>query len=159
MSSESIKRSRAVSVTAVLTLAGMTMAGCAMAGRPTLEQARAETEAAMQRIADEIPGGVVEVRTPDSAYLACDGGGYYSINRWAVAPQPGFDGEAFIDALPGRLGSDFVIAETVDIRSPAVAFDHASGAVFDVKVLGVEGDIVVDLLGLAPCGDGDPEGV
>jgi hypothetical protein len=151
-----MKRTRAVSVTAVLTLAGMTMVGCAMAGRPTLEQARADTEAAMQRIADEIAGGVVEVRTPDSAYLACDGGGYYSINRWAVTPQPGFDGEAFVEALPGRLGSDYVIAETVDIKSPAVAFNHASGAVLDVKVLGTEGDIVVDLLGLAPCGDGEP---
>ena len=85
---------RGVAAGIVLGLTGMTMAGCAMAGRATLEQARADTEAAMQRIADEIPGGVVEVRAPDSAYLACDGGGYYSINRLAVTPQPGFDGEA-----------------------------------------------------------------
>jgi hypothetical protein len=152
-----MKRSHAVSVTAALTLAGTTMVGCATAGRPTLEQARADTEAAMQRIADEVPQGRVEVRTPDSAYLACDGGGYYSINRWAVTPQPGFDGEAIVDALPGRLGSDYVVVETVDIRSPAVAFNHASGAVLDVKVLGTEDDIVVDVLGLAPCGDGEPE--
>lgn len=158
MISAPMNRYRAVSISAILTLTGMTMVGCAMAGRPTLEQARAETEAAMQRIADEIPQGVVEVRTPDSAYLACDGSGYYSINRWAVTPQGGFDGEAFVDALPGRVGPDFVVAETVDIKSPAVAFNHASGAVLDVKVFGTGEDVVVDLLGLAPCGDGDPEG-
>lgn len=140
----------------VLALAGMTMAGCAMAGRPTLEEARAETQAVLQQIADEVPDGVVEVRTPDSAYLACDGGGYYSINHWVVTPGPEFDGEAFVDALPERLGDGFVVAEVVDIKSPAVALNHVSGAALDVVVLGSDGDVVVDLLGLAPCGDGEP---
>ena len=74
----------------------------------------------LQQIADEVPDGVVEVRTPDSAYLACDGGGYYSINHWVVTPGPEFDGEAFVDALPARLGDGFVVAEVVDIKSPAV---------------------------------------
>jgi hypothetical protein len=127
-----------------------------MAGRPTLEAARAETQAVLQQIADEVPDGVVEVRTPDSAYLACDGGGYYSINHWVVTPGPEFDGEAFVDALTARLGDDFVVAETVDIKSPAVALNHVSGAVLDVVVLGSDGGVVVDLLGLAPCGDGEP---
>ncbi|OYC97968.1 hypothetical protein CI089_05460 [Microbacterium sp. Yaish 1] len=140
----------------VLALAGMTMAGCAMAGHPTLEEARAETQAVLQQIADEVPDGVVEVRTPDSAYLACDGGGYYSINHWVVTPGPEFDGEAFVDALPERLGDGFVVAEVVDIKSPAVALNHVSGAALDVVVLGSDGDVVVDLLGLAPCGDGEP---
>lgn len=151
-----MRLARGVAAGVVLALAGMTMAGCAMAGRPTLEAARAETQAVLQQIADEVPDGVVEVRTPDSAYLACDGGGYYSINHWVVTPGPEFDGEAFVDALPARLGDDFVVAETVDIKSPAVALNHVSGAVLDVVVLGSDGGVVVDLLSLAPCGDGEP---
>lgn len=147
---------RGVAAVAVLAFAGTTMTGCAMEQQPTLDQARAETEAAMQRIAHEITQGAIEVRTPDSAYLACDGGGYYSINRWSVTPKPDFDGEAFVDALPARLGSDFVIAETVDTKSPAVAVNHASEAVLDVKVFNSEGHMVVDVLGLAPCGDSEP---
>lgn len=140
----------------VLALAGMTMAGCVMTGRPTLEQARAETEAVLQRIADEVPGGVVQVDTPNPGYLACGDGSYYAALRWGVTPEPGFDGEAFVDALPARLGDEFSIAETVEIRSPAVALNHSSGAILDVKVLDVDGRVVVDLLGLTPCGDGEP---
>ena len=151
-----MRLARGVAAGVVLALAGMTMTGCAMAGRPTLEEARAETQAVLQQIADEVPDGVVEVRTPDSAYLACDGGGYYSINHWVVAPGPEFDGEAFVDALPARLGDGFVVAEVVDIKSPAVALNHVSGAVLDVVVLESDGGVVVDLLGLAPCGDGEP---
>lgn len=151
-----MRLARGVAAGVVLALAGMTMTGCAMAGRPTLEEARAETQAVLQQIADEVPDGVVEVRTPDSAYLACDGGGYYSINHWVVTPGPEFDGEAFVDALPARLGDGFVVAEVVDIKSPAVALNHVSGAVLDVVVLESDGGVVVDLLGLAPCGDGEP---
>lgn len=151
-----MKLYRGLATAMVLTLAGMTMAGCAMAGRPTLEQARAETEAVLQRIADEVPGGVVEVDTPNPSYLACGDGSYYATLRWGVTPEPGFDGQAFVDALPARLGDEFAIAETVDIRSPAVALNHSSGAILDVKVLDVDGRVIVDLLGLTPCGHGEP---
>lgn len=151
-----MRLARGAAAGVVLALAGMTMAGCAMAGRPTLEEARAETQSVLQQIADEVPDGVVEVRTPDSAYLACDGGGYYSINHWVVTPGPEFDGEAFVDALPARLGDGFVVAEVVDIKFPAVALNHVSNAVLDVVVLESDGGVVVDLLGLAPCGDGEP---
>ncbi|MDF2563474.1 MAG: hypothetical protein K0R99_4920 [Microbacterium sp.] len=145
-----------MSSVAVLALTGFAMMGCAVAERPTLEQAKTETEAVMQLIADEVPDGVVKVVTPDPTYLACGDDTYYATLRWGVTPGPEFDGEAFVDALPGRLGKDFVVAETVDIKSPAVALDHASGALLDVKVLEVDGGIVVDLLGLTPCGVGQP---
>ncbi|MGU3357643.1 hypothetical protein ACLBWJ_10365 [Microbacterium sp. M4A5_1d] len=147
---------RVFSAIVVLVLAAMTMVGCAMADQLTLEQAKAETEVVMQQIADEVPGGVVEVATPDPTHLACGDETYYATLRWGVTPGPEFDGEAFVDALPGRVGKDFVVAETVDITSPAVALDHASGALLDVKVLEVDGGIVVDLLGLTPCGVGEP---
>lgn len=44
-------------------LAALALSGCA-AEQPTLEQVKAETEAVLQPIADEVPGGVVEVVTP-----------------------------------------------------------------------------------------------
>ncbi|WP_162815480.1 hypothetical protein [Microbacterium arborescens] len=154
---EQTRHARGMSIVAVLAFVGFATVGCAVAERPTLERAKAETQAVLQQIADEVPDGVVEVRTPDSAYLACDGGGYYSINHWVVTPGPGFGGEAFVDALPERLGDGFVVAEVVDIKSPAVALNHVSGAALDVVVLeSVGGVVVVDLLGLAPCGDGEP---
>ncbi len=137
-------------------LAAVALSGCAVAERPTLEDVRAETEAVMQQIADEVPGGVVEVATPDPSYVACGDDTYWATLHWGVTPGPGFDGEAFVEALPSRLGEDFVVAETVDITSPAVALDHVSGALLDVIVLDVDGGLVVDLLGLTPCGVGQP---
>lgn len=123
-----------MAVAAALTLSGFMTMGCA-AEQPTLEQAKAETEAVLQPIADEVPGGVVEVVTPDPSYVACGGDTYWATLRWGVTPRPGFDGEAFVEALPGRSGEDFVVAETVDITSPAVALDHSGGTVLDVQVL------------------------
>ncbi|MFS0713119.1 hypothetical protein ABC195_04495 [Microbacterium sp. 2P01SA-2] len=155
-SGERIGPARGMPMAPALTLSGFMTTGCAEVERPTIEQAKAETEAGLQQIADEVPGGVVKVVTPDPTYLACGDDTYYATLRWSVAPRPGFDGEAFLDALPGRLGRGFVVAETVDITSPAVALDHVSGALFDVKVLEVDGGVVVDLLGLTPCGVGQP---
>lgn len=153
-----MKLARALSPVAVVALVGLTTVGCAMVERPTLGEARAETEALLQRIADEVPGGVVTVDTPNPSYRNCGDGTYYATIQWGVTPGPGFDGEAFVDALPGRLGEDFVVAETVDITSPAVALDHSGGTVLDVQVLEIDGSIVVDLLGLTPCGVGEPPG-
>lgn len=147
---------RAFSTVLLGALAVMAIAGCAVVKRLTLEEARAETEALLQRIADEIPGGVVAVDTPAPSYRQCGDGTYYATIQWGVTPRPGFDGEAFVDALPGRLGEDFVVAETVDITSPAVALNHSGGTVLDVQVLTIDGSIVVDLLGLTPCGVGEP---
>ncbi|MDQ1218046.1 hypothetical protein QE411_002901 [Microbacterium arborescens] len=146
---------RALSALVVMTLTAMTVAGCAV-DRPTVEEARAETEALLQQIANEVPGGVVTVDTPNPSYRECGDGTYYATIQWGVTPRPGFDGEAFVDALPGRLGEDFVVAETVDITSPAVALDHSGGTVLDVQVLEGDGGIVIDLLGLTPCGVGQP---
>lgn len=127
-----------------------------MAERPTLEEAQAETEALLQQIANQVPGGVVTVDTPNPSYRDCGDGTYYATIQWGVTPEPGFDGEAFVDALPGRLGEDFVVAETVNIKSPAVALDHSGGTVLDVQVLEIDESTVVDLLGLTPCGVGQP---
>jgi len=147
---------RTFSTVLIVALTAMAMAGCAMVERPTLEEAQAETEALLQQIANEVPGGVVTVDTPNPSYRDCGDGTYYATIQWGVMPGPGFDGEAFVDALPGRLGEDFVVAETVDITSPAVALDHSGGTVLDVQVLEIDGGIVIDLLGLTACGVGQP---
>lgn len=147
---------RTFSTVLTVALTAMAMAGCAMVERPTLEEAQAETEALLQQIANEVPGGVVTVDTPNPSYRDCGDGTYYATIQWGVMPGPGFDGEAFVDALPGRLGEDFVVAETVDITSPAVALDHSGGTVLDVQVLEIDGGIVIDLLGLTACGVGQP---
>lgn len=52
---------RAFSALVVMKLTAMATSGCAAAGRPTVEEARAETEALLQQIANEVPGGVVTV--------------------------------------------------------------------------------------------------
>ncbi|MDD7928021.1 hypothetical protein [Microbacterium thalli] len=147
---------RGVPVVGVLVLAGVTLAGCGSAGRPTLEQARAETEAVLQQIADGVPGGVVEVDTPTPPYLTCGEGEYYATIRWAVTARPGFDGEAFIDALPGRLGKEFMVDENVEVKPPGVALDHSGGITLEAKVAETYRGSVLFLIGLTPCAEGDP---
>lgn len=146
---------RALPIVVVLALAGITMAGCGAVRQPTHEQARAETEAVLQRIASEVPGGVVKVDSLDPPYLACTDGGYYATIRWSVTAGSDFDGEAFVDALPGRLGEDFAVDDTVDVRSPGVALDYDEIAL-EVKVAETDRGAVVLLVGLTPCVEGDP---
>ena len=108
----------------------------------------------MQRIADQVPGGVVEIRTSDAPYIECSDAGYNYVARWSVAPGADFDGPSFVDRLPDLLGDDYTIAETVPISAPAVALDHKDGVVLDVKALPVDGGEVVDIYGISPCGEG-----
>ena len=63
----------------------------------------------MQRIADQVPGGVVEIRTSDAPYIECSDAGYNYVARWSVVPGADFDGRSFV--------------ETVPVSAPAVALD------------------------------------
>lgn len=110
----------------------------------------------MQRVADEVPGGVAEVRPSDSPYWKCAENSFSYSTRWTVAPEEGFDGSAFIEALPARLGDGFREFETVQVSVPAIALKHSSGMLLDVQVIDLDGRTVVSLLGVSACGEGEP---
>ncbi|WP_274179304.1 hypothetical protein [Microbacterium plantarum] len=145
-----------VAATAILILAATTMTGCVMASGPTIDEVRADTDAMMQRVADEVPGGVPEVRPSDSPYWKCAESSFYYSTRWTVAPEEGFNGPAFIEALPARLGDGFRKFETVEVSVPAIALKHSSGMLLDVQVIDLDGRTVVSLLGVSACGEGKP---
>lgn len=110
----------------------------------------------MQRVADEVPGGVPEVLPSNSPYLECAENSFSYSTRWTVAPEEGFDGSAFIEALPARLGDGFREFETVEVSVPAIALKHSSGMLLDVQVIDLDGRTVVSLLGVSACGEGEP---
>ncbi|MGR6743185.1 hypothetical protein ACU6RU_14230 [Microbacterium sp. F1-18] len=109
-----------------------------MAGQPTIDEVRADTDAMMQRVADEVPGGVPEVLPSNSPYLECAENSFYYSTRWTVAPEEGFDGSAFIEALPDRLGDGFREIEAVKVSVPAIALQHSSGMLLDVQVIDMD---------------------
>ncbi|WP_143738904.1 hypothetical protein [Microbacterium sp. Yaish 1] len=150
------RRAKGVALSVILALAATTMTGCVMAGRPTIDEVRADTDAMMQRVADEVPGGVAEVRPSDSPYWKCAENSFSYSTRWTVAPEEGFDGSAFIEALPARLGDGFREFETVQVSVPAIALKHSSGMLLDVQVIDLDGRTVVSLLGVSACGEGEP---
>lgn len=110
----------------------------------------------MQRVADEVPGGVPEVLPSNSPYLECAENFFYYSTRWTVAPEAGFNGSAFIEALPDRLGDGFREIEAVEVSVPAIALQHSSGILLDVQVIDLDGRTVVSLLGISACGEGEP---
>lgn len=136
--------------------AALMMTGCAVTGMATLDEVRAETDVMMQRLADEVPGGVAEVLPSKSPYLECGEDMFFYSTRWAVAPGDGFDGVAFIESLPSRLGDEFREVDSVEVSVPAVALEHSSGILLDVQVIEHEGRTEVSLLGLSACGEGQP---
>jgi hypothetical protein len=150
------RRAKGVALCLLLALVATTMTGCVMAGRPTIDEVRADTDAMMQRVADEVPGGVPEVLPSNSPYLECAENSFYYSTRWTVAPEAGFNGSAFIEALPDRLGDGFREIEAVEVSVPAIALQHSSGMLLDVQVTDLDGRTVVSLLGISACGEGEP---
>lgn len=150
------RRAKGVALLTMLALAATTITGCVTAGRPTIDEVRADTDAMMQRVADEVPGGVPEVRPSNSPYLECAANSFYYSTRWTVAPEEGFNGSAFIKTLPARLGDQFREFETVEVSVPAIALKHSSGMILDVQVIDLDGRTVVSLLGVSACGEGEP---
>ncbi|MCZ4068565.1 hypothetical protein O1W71_12865 [Microbacterium sp. H37-C3] len=150
------RRAKGVALSVILALAATSITGCVVAGRPTIDEVRADTDAMMQRVADEVPGGVPEVLPSNSPYLECAENSFYYSTRWTVAPEAGFNGSAFIEALPDRLGDGFREFETVEVSVPAIALKHSSGMILDVQVIDLDGRTVVSLLGVSACGEGEP---
>ena len=121
---------------------------------PTYDTVRDETEAAIQRIADEFPPGTRMVPHPEQSPYGCGGGGVMYTGHWDIYPAPGFDAARFIDDLPDKLGEGFVVDDLgVDTNFPLVSLvaDAYGGAGIDVSTGSIDGADFVDIIGLSRC--------
>ena len=134
--------------------AALTTTGCTMAQSPTYNTVSEETQAAMQRIVDEMPPGTRVSPRPEQEPYGCDGDSVLYTGHWDVFAGPGFDGQKFVDELPDALAEDFVEEQTgLDLDFPAVSF-IATGygnTGINVSVGEVDGETVVDILATSRC--------
>ncbi|WP_344739720.1 hypothetical protein [Microbacterium awajiense] len=93
-----------------------------MSQLPTYAEVQDETHRAMQRIVDELPPDSTVERDPDGTPFGCEGDGVFYTAQWVVHPGADFDGQQFIDGLPGALGDDFEVEDTgLALDFPAVS--------------------------------------
>lgn len=121
----------------------------------------------MQAIVDTLPQGA-EVRDNSGEPFACEigggsllsGDGQFYTGIWVIEQDAGFDGQAFVDELPEKLGDDFVIEDSqVDVSFPAVRLRPADlpEVLISVTTNAAEEDPFVEVRGYSRCGT-VPEG-
>lgn len=128
--------------------------GCTVTRLPSYDAVRAETEAAIQRIADELPAGTRFSQRPEGSPYGCDNGGVMYTGHWDIYPGPGFDGSRFIETLPDRLGDEFTVEDLgFEPSFPALGLiAHAYGNTgINVSVGSKDGTDVVDITALSRC--------
>ncbi|MDQ1218434.1 hypothetical protein [Microbacterium arborescens] len=128
--------------------------GCSSPTLPTYDTVRAETEAAIQRIADELPAGARFSPRPEGSPYGCDSGGVMYTGQWDMYPAPGFDGGRFIETLPDQLGDGFTVEELgFDPGFPALGLiaDAYGGTGINVSVGSIDGADVVGITALSRC--------
>ncbi|MGZ0068267.1 hypothetical protein [Microbacterium arborescens] len=128
--------------------------GCSVNTLPTYDTVRDETEAAIQRIADELPPGTRAVPRPEQSPYGCSGERVMYTGHWDIYPSPGFDGADFIERLPDLLGDDFTREELeIDPGIPAASFiaDAYGGTGINISVAAKHGETIVDITALSRC--------
>lgn len=121
---------------------------------PSYDTVRAETEAAIQRIADELPAGARFSPRPEGSPYGCDSGGVMYTGQWDIYPAAGFDGRRFIETLPDRLGDGFTVEDLgFDPGFPALGLiaDAYGGTGMNVSVGSIDGADVVGITAISRC--------
>lgn len=73
--------------------------------------------------------------------------------HWAAYPGDDFDGQAFIDALPGQLGDEWTVnKDVVPISRPNVAIESDTVSLDVWIVTDDDGELAVDILAISRCG-------
>lgn len=128
---------------------------------PLFEDVRDEANTALREVVAEFPTAApVEQLGEDS--LGCGGTGVPSgssgvtyTNHIAVVQSETFDGAAFIEALPDRLGDAYVARESeIKLNTPSidvVARDHG-GSLFSVSAREHEGEKFLEVYVFSRCG-------
>lgn len=148
-------RLRVVASTAVIVVtAGLS--GCAPQP-PTFAELRTEVTAALEDILARLPTGSAPHEIAAGAPGPCRPGTASFTWHLFVKTAASFDGESFIEQLPGKLPDDFIVADDgVKVSFPRLALDHTSASIdiWYVERNGVRG---IDIIAISRCGDPPPE--
>lgn len=129
---------------------------------PTYDEVQGEAIDAMQLIVDTLPEGQ-ELEDRSKEPYACElggdtllsGEGRFYTGHWVIYPEGEFDGQAFIDELPSKLGDDFVIDDTaLEVSYPALALrpKAAPDVLIDVTANTSSQEPFIDILAISRCG-------
>lgn len=150
-----------IAVTIVAVAALVSLAGCQATQLPTYEEVRTETEAAMQRIVDELPeGSTVEDLTNDTPFACNEGSSaVFFTGHWAVITPDGFDRVGFVEGLPDVLGPGFEQRESqIDTGPGSVKLRTTGEDDVHLSATAVEDGQVqaVDILAMSRCAQEPP---
>lgn len=140
---------------AAITAAALLLTGCTMTKLPTYDTVRDETTAAIELIADQLPETTRVQDIPNEPY-GCENDSVLYTGHWVLFQPAGFDGEAFIDALPDQLGEDFVVRDLgIESSRPNVHFIATAHGETQVGVATGEtdGEPWVDITALSRCAE------
>lgn len=145
---------RIATVLAGLAAVAMLMTGCGVGALPTYETVRAETRAAMQRVADELPASSRVSRNPANLPYPC-GDGVMFTAQWTFYIDAGFDATAFIRTLPESLGSDFEEVGTARSGDESVYLRATAYGGTGVGVSDYSDDeqVVIEILATSRCAE------
>jgi hypothetical protein len=129
---------------------------------PSYEEVREEATDAMQLIVNVLPEGL-EVEDLSTDPFACEltgdtvlsGSGLFYTGRWIIHPEGDFDGQAFIDELPAKLGDDFVVDDTaVEVSYPVVALKPTAApeVLIDVTANTPDEEPFIGISAISRCG-------
>lgn len=136
-------------------LVAFVLSGCSGETLPTYDAARAEAEAAMQRVVDQLPADSRVVDTTDLTPYACSDGGGFFTGHWLVTPSTDFDTVQFVEDLPSRLADEFATQTPQVAHSyPVVELRTATGVSVTVSGSPNGEPPVVDILGMSRCAQG-----
>ena len=128
------------------------MTGCSEQ-LPSWDQARSEADAAMREVVELLSPESVVVDLTDPTRYGCAQGVMYT-GHLAIDAGAGFNGPAFVDALPSRLAGSFSLeASPVPARYPEVSLiaeEHGDASV--TVGAGVDDDMHrIDILVISRC--------
>ncbi|MDW4572907.1 hypothetical protein R8Z57_09005 [Microbacterium sp. M3] len=121
----------------------------------------AETEEAMQLIRDTLPADApLNDRSGEPFACKLEGGeGEFFTGLWDIEMPAGFDGQAYIDALPGELGDDFTIeTNVIDVSFPVIRLrpSAAPDVLIDVTTNAEDEAPFVSIRAISRCGVPEP---
>lgn len=130
----------------------LSLTGCAPV-LPSYETVREAAQGAVQEVVDAMPAGTEVNDRSAEAPFGCSGGGVSYTAQVDAFPDQPFDGEAFLEELPDRLGDDWAVDEDalpIDIPNAAFVKD---GMLVSVAVIESDGsETGINVTAISQCG-------
>lgn len=151
---------RRAGLAAAILIGLATLGGCTV-GRPSYDEVRDQTVAALQAIVDLIPSPrTVDVGPEQEPYSCSDpllpsrGEGSFYTGHWTAEVSETFDIAAFIETLPATLGHGWTEEDLgIDVSFATVdLIQESTGVSVAVEDHSVDGRRVIDVLAISRCG-------